>query len=163
VQTDVELDSGQTFVIAGLLDNQTTDNLSKVPGISSIPVLGKLFQNKNVSRSNNELLVIITPELVRPIPEGQPAPEIQFPKTFLPRNSADPMRQPGMDKTGPVPVKAPSTSLPYEQVAPRRDSPPVTFQPNPTSVNPGANLGAPAAPPAPAVAPPATGTGGAIK
>jgi pilus assembly protein CpaC len=163
VQTDVELDSGQTFVIAGLLDNQTTDNLSKVPGISSIPVLGKLFQNKNVSRSNNELLVIITPELVRPIPEGQPAPEIQFPKTFLPRNSADPMRQPGMDKTGPVPVKAPSTSLPYEQVAPRRDSPPVNFQPNPTSVNPGANLGAPAAPPAPAVAPPATGTGGAIK
>ncbi len=40
VQTEVELESGQSFVIAGLLDNQTTDNLSKIPGIGQIPVLG---------------------------------------------------------------------------------------------------------------------------
>ena len=163
VQTDVELDNGQTFVIAGLLDNQTTDNLSKVPGISSIPVLGKLFQSKTVSRSNNELLVIITPELVRPIPDGQAAPEIKFPKTFLPANSPGPMRQPGMDKTGPVPVKSPSTSLPYEEVVPKKEAPPVVFQPNPAGANPGSNLAAPAAPQGAPSAPQAPGSAGPVK
>lgn len=162
VQTDVELDSGQTFVIAGLLDNQTTDNLSKVPGIASIPVLGKLFQSKNVNRTSNELLVIITPELVRPIPEGQATPEIQFPKTFLPPNSKGPLTQPGMDKTGPVPVKPPVTSLPFEEVVPKKEATPVNFQPNPPSANPGSNLGAPAAPQA-SGAPPTAGSGGIVK
>jgi len=157
VQTDVELDSGQTFVIAGLLDNQTTDNLSKVPGIGSIPVLGKLFQSKNVSRTGNELLVIITPELVRPLPEGQATPEIKFPKTFLPPNSKDPLTHPGMDKTGPVPVKPPVTSLPFEEVVPKRDATPVNFQPNPPSVNPGSNLSGPPTPPAPGAPPSAPG------
>src|SRR5207247_5674988 len=55
--------SGQTFVIAGLLDHQVRDNFSKVPGIGDIPVLGKLFQSKSISRSNSELLVIITQQL----------------------------------------------------------------------------------------------------
>jgi pilus assembly protein CpaC len=159
VQTDVELDSGQTFVIAGLLDNQATDNLSKVPGIASIPVLGKLFQSKQLSRSNNELLVIITPELVRPIPEGGATPEVKFPVTFLPPNSKNPMTHPGMDKTGPVPVKAPQTSLPFEELVPKKEAAPVNFQPNPASVNPGANLGQPAAP----QAPPPAAPGGVVK
>ena len=67
VQTEVELDSGQSFVIAGLLDSHTTENLSKIPGISNIPLLGKLFQSRSVTRNNSELLVIVTPEIVRPI------------------------------------------------------------------------------------------------
>ena len=159
VQTDVELDSGQTFVIAGLLDSQTSDSLSKVPGIGSIPVLGKLFQSKTISRSTNELLVIITPELVRPIPEGQAAPEMRFPQTFMPANKPGaPFTQPGMDKTGPVPVKPPSTSLPYEEIAPKKDALPVNFQPNPPSVNPGSNLAAPAAPAAAPQTPAPAGT-----
>ena len=48
VQTDVELENGQSFVIAGLLNNQVTDELSKMPGLSSIPLLGKLFQSRSV-------------------------------------------------------------------------------------------------------------------
>ena len=156
VQTEVELDSGQTFVIAGLLDNQTRDALSKVPGISAIPVLGKLFQSKTVSRSNSELLVIITPELVRPIPSGQTAPELSFPSPFLPNNTNTALRHPGMDKTGPVPVKPPIESLPYERLAqpPKQGQAsapaqqiliPVTPPPvaNP---NPGSNMSAPTAP-----------------
>src|ERR1022692_4005503 len=59
VQTEVELDSGQSFVIAGLLDNTTTESLSKIPGIGNIPLLGKLFQSRSISRNNSELLVII--------------------------------------------------------------------------------------------------------
>jgi len=118
VTTDVELDSGQSFVIAGLLDNTTTENFSKVPGIGSIPVLGKLFQSKTYTKSNSELLVICTPEVVRPIPAGQPLPEINRPSPFLPSNTPNvPMRNPPISQTGPVPVKAPVDSLPYEMVA----------------------------------------------
>ncbi len=116
VQTEVELESGQTFVIAGLLDHQTTDNLSKIPGISSIPVLGKLFQSKQTTRSNSELLVIITPEMVRPIPAGGKVPELQYPQAFLPTDSGIPVSQPGLDKTGPVPVKPASDTIPVEQL-----------------------------------------------
>jgi pilus assembly protein CpaC len=116
VQTEVELESGQSFVIAGLLDSQTTESLSKIPGIANIPLLGKLFQSKSVTRNNSELLVIITPEIVRPIAGGQPVPELQFPATFLSPNSPVEPRQPGIDKTGPVPVHPPSDSMPVEQL-----------------------------------------------
>jgi pilus assembly protein CpaC len=116
VTTEVELDSGQSFVIAGLLNNQMTDSLSKIPGLSSIPLFGKLFQSKQVSKSNNELLVIITPELVRPIPEGQPLPELTYPEKFLAHDSKGPFRQPGISQTGPVPVQPPADSLPVEEL-----------------------------------------------
>jgi len=116
VQTEIELDSGQSFVIAGLLDNQTTENLSKVPGISEIPLIGKLFQSKTLSRNNSELLVIVTPEIVRPIPAGQPVPDLNFPKTFLPDNTTTPLRHPGLETTGPVPVMPPSHTIPLEQL-----------------------------------------------
>ena len=162
VQTEVELDSGQSFVIAGLLDNQVTDSFSKVPGIGSIPVLGKLFQTKNVARTNTELLVVITPELVRPIPEGQPTPDVKFPSPFLKNAPTVAPRTPGMDKTGQVPVKPAVESLPYERLAQ-----PVKMGQTPMSANPGETPAgtAPAKPDAPAAgksdapAPPAAGSG----
>jgi pilus assembly protein CpaC len=116
VQTEVELESGQTFVIAGLLDNQTTEALSKVPGIGNIPVLGKLFQSRTISRSNSELLIIITPEIVRPVPAGQSPPDLQFPSPFLPSGHPEPIHQPGIDRTGPVPLHPPSDTIPVEQL-----------------------------------------------
>jgi pilus assembly protein CpaC len=122
VQTDVELENGQTFVIAGLLDNQTSESLAKVPGISAIPVLGKLFQTKQVTKSNSELLVIITPELVRPIPAGQPVPELKYPRPFMTSNTDIKMQQPGMDVTGPVPVKA-ADAIPVELLMPKGAAP----------------------------------------
>jgi len=116
VQTEVELESGQSFVIAGLLDSQTTESLSKIPGIGSIPLLGKLFQSKTVNRSNSELLIIITPEIVRPIGVDQAPPELPFSSTFLRPSGVEAPRQPGLDKTGPVPVHAPSETMPVEQL-----------------------------------------------
>jgi pilus assembly protein CpaC len=115
VQTEVELESGQSFVIAGLLDNSTTESLSKVPGIGNIPLLGKLFQSRSISRTNSELLVIVTPELVRPIAVGQPVPALPF-ENFLSPNGPDQPSQPGMGTTGPVPVHPPSDSMPLEQL-----------------------------------------------
>ena len=119
VSTEVELESGQTFAIAGLLDNQATEALSKIPGLSNIPLLGKLFQSRIRNKSNSELIVLVTPEIVRPVPVGQAPPELKYPIPFLPSNSNIPMRTPGMDKTGPVPVHPPSESLPIEQLAPK--------------------------------------------
>jgi len=122
VETAVELESGQSFVIAGLLDNQAREGLSRVPGISKIPVLGKLFESKNVSRSNSELLVIITPEVVRPIPAGEAVPDLKFPMSFLNPNEPKPqVSHPGLDKTGPVPVHPPTPSVPIEQLMPKKD------------------------------------------
>jgi pilus assembly protein CpaC len=113
VETEVELDSGQSFVIAGLLNNQTTENFSKVPGIGDIPILGKLFQSKSVTKNHTELLVIITPEIVRPIPADKPVPNLTFSVPQLSPGSV-PLYQPGIDQTGPVPVNPPADSMPME-------------------------------------------------
>jgi pilus assembly protein CpaC len=116
----VELESGQSFVIAGLLNNQVTETLSKIPGIGDIPLLGKLFQGKTLQKQNNELLIIVTPELVRPIPQGQPMPTLNTTVPFLTTNTNIPMQQPGLQQTGPVPVKASSETLPAEELMQQR-------------------------------------------
>lgn len=96
-ETEVELKDGQSFGISGILDHRTTDNLSKIPGIGDIPVLGQLFRSKNLNRSTMELVVIVTPKIVAPLDEAgtpQPAtPAMAVPfleqRTFdrnLPRN-----------------------------------------------------------------------------
>ncbi|HVW11482.1 MAG TPA: pilus assembly protein N-terminal domain-containing protein [Bryobacteraceae bacterium] len=104
VETDVELEDGQSFAIAGLLDRNTTESLSKIPGLSGIPVLGKLFTSKTSNRSNSELIVIVTPELVTPIPKGQPIPDLKQPLTYLdgPDGDKTAPRTPGIETTGPV-------------------------------------------------------------
>jgi pilus assembly protein CpaC len=156
IQTEVELDSGQSFLIAGLMDNRLTDTISKIPGLANIPLLGKLFTSHAVKRNNTELLVIVTPEVVRPIPAGQPIPTLNMPYPFLTKNSDVEMHQPGIDKTGPVPVKPPADSMPLEQLIQQRKegmpAPPanqtpfliVPSMPAATSPNPGLAPAAPA-------------------
>src|SRR5664280_523892 len=133
IQTEVELDSGQSFVIAGLLDNRLTETISKIPGLANIPLLGKLFTSRGVKRNNSELLVIVTPEVVRPIPAGQPLPSLNMTSPFLTKNSDIDMHQPGLDKTGPVPVKPPVDSIRVEQLIQERKegqaAPPANTQP----------------------------------
>jgi len=80
-ETELELADGQSFVIAGLLDNRLTNNLAKVPGLANIPVLGKLFESKSVNRSRNELLVVVTAHLVRPSATAAAGP--RMPQPFL--------------------------------------------------------------------------------
>ncbi len=116
VQTEVELENGQSFVIAGLLDNQTTEQLDKIPGLANIPVLGKLFQSKSLLKNNSELLVMVTPELVRPIPAGVKPPEIKMPLPFLKDSSAAAPQQPGPAVTGAPPPLPRVESLPLEQL-----------------------------------------------
>src|SRR5450432_2085435 len=156
VQTNVELESGQSFVIAGLLDNRMTETLSKIPGLSAIPLLGKLFQSRAQQRNNSELLVIVTPEIVRPLAADQAVPTLTMKQPFMKPNSGISLSQPGMDKTGPVPVKPPHETMPLEQLVQQQKqgqaAPPPTvpqFVIMPTApvqqVNPGLAPAAPAA------------------
>jgi pilus assembly protein CpaC len=120
ISTEVELDSGQSFVIAGLIDTRTTENLKRVPGIADIPLLGKLFQSRTRSRTSSELLVIVTPEIVRPMPREQAVPALEFP---TPLTLGRAPRTPGLDKTGPVPVKPPQETVPFELLMPPKSAP----------------------------------------
>jgi pilus assembly protein CpaC len=79
--TEVELRSGQSFVISGLLDNRTSDQLSKIPGIGDVPILGKLFQSRNSTHSVVELAVVVTPTLVDPLSDN---PQAMQPKMVVP-------------------------------------------------------------------------------
>jgi pilus assembly protein CpaC len=106
VNTEVELGEGQSFAIGGLLDNRESETFSKIPFIGSVPILGKFFQSKSKNRTNTELMVIVTPELVRPMSAGQTIATPNYPVPFLPPNSATPMATPGQNITGPVPVAA---------------------------------------------------------
>lgn len=74
-ETDVDLKDGQSFGIAGLMDHRTTVQMSKVPGIGDIPIIGTLFKSRNVSKSNTELMVIVTPIIVDPLAAPTAAPE----------------------------------------------------------------------------------------
>jgi pilus assembly protein CpaC len=114
VHTEIELNSGQSFAIGGLLDRRLTETIDKVPGLANIPLLGRLFQSKALQKQNNELLVIVTPELVRPIPAGQPKPTLDMPVALLGPDHQP--RTPGMDSTGPVPVTPPTPSMPVEKL-----------------------------------------------
>jgi pilus assembly protein CpaC len=116
VQTQVELDSGQSFVIAGLLDNTITETLNKIPGIGDIPILGKLFQSRARTRNNSELMVLVTPELVRPIPGGAALPDVRQPEEFLPGTAAAAPRTPGAPVTGAVPPPRVRKDIPLEEM-----------------------------------------------
>ena len=81
VESEMDLKDGQSFAIAGLLDNRVTEQLEKIPGIGDIPILGKLFQSRTINKSKNELLIVVTPRIVTPsdtVPSGP-----KMPKPFL--------------------------------------------------------------------------------
>ena len=84
VETDVELAAGQSFVIAGLLDQRVTENMLRIPGLSSIPLLGNIFKSRVQNKNNSELLVLVTPEFPSALAADAKKPEIEFPKEFMP-------------------------------------------------------------------------------
>jgi pilus assembly protein CpaC len=73
--TMVELADGQSFAIAGLLQDSARDTLSKYPGLGDIPILGALFRSRDFQKSETELIIIVTPHLVKPLDlRQQPLP-----------------------------------------------------------------------------------------
>jgi pilus assembly protein CpaC len=115
MKTEVELGDGQTFVLAGLLNNTETETFEKIPFIGDIPILGKLFQSMAKSKTNTELIVLVTPEIVAPIPAGGQLPDLKFPTKFLPPNSGVPMNTPDAKTADNTPAPAP-TVIPVEKL-----------------------------------------------
>ncbi len=66
-ETTVELGSGQSFMIAGLMQNTHNNSFTKTPGVGDIPILGALFRSNGFQRNETELVIVITPYLVRPV------------------------------------------------------------------------------------------------
>ena len=117
VKTEVELKDGQSFAIGGLLDNRETQTFQKIPFIGDIPILGKFFQSISKNKTNTELMVIITPEIARPMPAGKPIPRLNYPESFLPPNSDMPMSNPSASGTAQDPgVPPPPPTMPVEQL-----------------------------------------------
>jgi pilus assembly protein CpaC len=71
VDTTVELGSGQSFVIGGLLRAGTSNTVSKLPGAGDVPILGSLFRSTNFKRDESELMIVVTPYLVKPVSANQ--------------------------------------------------------------------------------------------
>jgi pilus assembly protein CpaC len=125
-ETQVELRSDQSFAISGLLDQRTTDLLSKTPGVASIPILGALFKSKNVNHSTTELVVIVTPTLVDPLNEAEEPAQPEMPIPILNKGSFD--KSLGKDKSThptapPINPQQPPTSNEVPATTPATSAP----------------------------------------
>jgi pilus assembly protein CpaC len=95
VESEMELKDGQSFAIAGLVDNRVTENLNKIPGLGDIPLLGKIFQSRNLNKSKSELLVLVTPRIVKPLAPSEVPPGPYYPVPFLPPAPGEKTEPPG--------------------------------------------------------------------
>jgi pilus assembly protein CpaC len=115
-ETEIELTSGQTFAIAGLMNNTVASSMQKIPGIGDIPILGRLFQSKAAQKEQTELVVIISPEIL-PKNSGGVTPNLpKLSEPFLPalpaKKSVDP--PPPAFRT-PAPEKPAASAMPHEK------------------------------------------------
>ena len=84
-ETDVELGEGQSFVVAGLIDNRETESFSKIPVLGSLPIFGSLFKTRDEKKNRTDLVVLVTPEVTDPLNASDAKPSLYFPKDFLVR------------------------------------------------------------------------------
>ena len=113
-ETQVEIQNGQSFIVSGLLDHRTTEIMSKVPGIASVPILGELFRSKNFNHSVVELVIIVTATVVDPL-KSSPQATPEQPKMSVPNldpNAFD-GRAHNLPKAG-VWAPAPQSQLPAQ-------------------------------------------------
>jgi len=94
-ETEFELQDGQSFVIAGLLDNRVTDIANKIPGLGDIPILGNFFKSRSTQKSNSELMVLCT---VHRVSSSTQTPKLPgAPEPYLDHSKFD-AKKPGADK-----------------------------------------------------------------
>jgi pilus assembly protein CpaC len=112
-ETTVELASDQSFAIAGLLQNNTRSTVEKVPGLGDVPVLGSLFRSSAFKRNETELVIVVTPYLVRPVsqpgaikvPTDNYVPATDLERIFLGRLNRPDARNAGTPVFGPGGVR----------------------------------------------------------
>jgi hypothetical protein len=83
METNIELAAGQSFVIGGLVDDRLEYTMTKIPGLSAIPVLGALFKSRLENKGKTELIVMVTPEIVDPLNPADPKPIPAMPREFI--------------------------------------------------------------------------------
>ena len=83
-ETEVILKDGESFAIAGLINDQVVETMEKVPGFGDIPLLGRLFRSRSTQKSKDELLVVITARFVHPLSPDEKAKLPDMPSAFLP-------------------------------------------------------------------------------
>lgn len=101
-ETTVELASGQSFAIAGLLSNDSVHDVRKFPGLADIPIIGRLFTSDRFLNKESELVIIITPYIARPSPVRLAAPT----DGFAPPNDLERIFPGGTWKRNPTPGPA---------------------------------------------------------
>jgi pilus assembly protein CpaC len=97
-ETNVELGEGQSFIVAGLVDNRETDSFSKIPVLSSLPIFGSLFKVRAESKNRSELVMMITPEVTEPLNPNDAKPMPTFPRDFLVRLEPGDLKKPDKKK-----------------------------------------------------------------
>jgi pilus assembly protein CpaC len=107
IESTIELGPGQSFVIGGLIDDRASEAFSRMPGLSSIPVLGALFRSRVEDRSKVELVVMVTPETVEPVTASDPALVPAIPMERL-QPVLYPEGVPAGSKAGPSAKKSPA-------------------------------------------------------
>jgi pilus assembly protein CpaC len=105
-ETEIELNNGQTFAVAGLMNNSVNSTMQKIPGIGDIPILGALFQSKAAQKSQTELVVMITPEI---LPNNSTGVTSTLPRPIEPYMGAAPVKK-NLDQPAPA-FKSPSTGV----------------------------------------------------
>ncbi|QHS09312.1 type II and III secretion system protein family protein [Sinimarinibacterium sp. NLF-5-8] len=75
-ETTVELGDGESFLLSGLVNSQMSTNVDKLPWLADIPILGAFFKSNSISREDRELVMVVTPRLVRPLAKGANLPKL---------------------------------------------------------------------------------------
>lgn len=91
-ETEVVLRDGESFAIAGLIDNRVVQVMNRVKWLGDVPIVGQLFRSRSTRKSTDELLVVITPRFVKPLPPGEPVKLPENMETFLPSVPEDKAR-----------------------------------------------------------------------
>lgn len=99
--TEIELQEGQSFVVAGLVNNQETDTFNKIPVLGSLPIFGALFRSRQEQKQRTDLLLVVTPEVTEPLNPGQ-VPNMYMPKDFLVRLDPNTLAQQTNSKGKPA-------------------------------------------------------------
>ena len=103
--TTVQLFDGQSFAIGGLIKNNVTSNIKALPGLGEVPVLGALFRSTDFQTDRSELVFIITPHLVKPLPADYKLPT----DDYIQPTRGDMFMQGKMEGSAPAPAPAPAT------------------------------------------------------
>jgi pilus assembly protein CpaC len=103
-ETEVELRDGQTFAVAGLIDNSVTQTMNKIPGIGDVPVLGLLFKSRAYQKNATELVVMITPHIVRRDSTGVTSNLPGLVQPFMPQERRIPQPPPAFITPGRPPT-----------------------------------------------------------